>query len=71
MVESYVAEMSLALALSNTTAVPALGSAEPVKVTIPTVPSVLITTVAPLGIVPLATKLPTPDSTPVSCDPSP
>jgi hypothetical protein len=30
-----------------------------------------MTTVAPLGIVPLATKLTTPDSTPDNCDPSP
>jgi hypothetical protein len=42
-----------------------------VTVTIPTVPSVLITTVLPLAIVPLATKLTTPDFTPDSCDPSP
>ena len=42
-----------------------------ITVTIPTVPSVLIITVLPLAIVPLATKLTTPDSTPVSCDPSP
>ena len=36
-----------------------------------TVPSDLMITVEPLGITPLATKLDTPDSTPVSDEPSP
>ena len=39
--------------------------------TLLTVPSVLIITVAPLAIVPLATKLPKPDSIPDNFDPSP
>ena len=50
---------------------PIPGFEEPVKVTMPTVPSVLTTTVVPLGILPLATNSCVPDSTPDRFDPLP
>ena len=68
---SYTDDILIEADVSNTAGVPTVAELSATSVIIPTVPSVLIITVAPLGIVPLATKLPTPDSTPVSCDPSP